>query len=173
MRSPATRTRSIGELVAAAEAERAEAVARRARDAHAAAEREARRAAVAAHAWPPKANPCATSSTARKSQRATGSWARFGRWIARQSLSEILDVLVDGRAAEAARVGMFLRKRAPPELAVAGFGDAARGRRRSGVPEARHVGEAARTGTVDDRSSRRRPRLPSSRWTPAVAVPLR
>jgi len=160
----------VDELTAAAEAARAEAVAGAAKDAQSAAEREAgerlsQRLAAAE-------TTLRADAQRREAAAATRLLAAIQAMDRGQSLSDILNALVDGTAAEAKRAAMFLRKDGRLQSwRLAGFGDTGQGGIDLPMPESGMLGEAIRTGAlVKDGVAPAFAALPPDR--PAAAIPL-
>lgn len=161
-------------LMAAAEAERAEAVARATKDVQAAAEQEAgerlsQRLAAAETSLRTTLRVDAQHHEEAAAARLLAAVQAMDRG---QSLSEILNALVDGAAAEAKRAAMFLRKDGRLQSwRLAGFGDAGQSAVDLAIPESGMLGEAARTGAlVKDTVPPAFAALPPDR--PAAAIPL-
>jgi hypothetical protein len=160
----------VEELTAAAEAERAEAVAGAVKDAQSAAQREAAERLSQRLA----AAETTLRVDARRHEEAAASrlLAAIQAMDRGQSLSDILNALVDGAAAETRRAAMFLRRDGRLQSwRLAGFGDTGQGAVDLAMAESGLLGEAARTGAiVKDGVAPAFAALPPDR--PAAAIPL-
>lgn len=136
------------ELTATAESERADAVAEAAKDAWSTAERQAtERVASGVAATEVAARAEAHRRETVAAERLLSAIQAIDRG---QSLSDILNALVDGAAAEARRTAMFLRKgERLQSWRVTGFGET-RGETALdlSMPESGLLGDAARSGVV-------------------------
>lgn len=138
----------VDELTATAEAERADAVAEAAKDAWSSAERQATERLTSS---------VAATETAVRAEAQRRETAAAGRLLSAiqtmdrgQSLSDILNALVDGAAAEAKRTAMFLRKGDRLQSwRLTGFGET-RGETSLDLSmlESAVIGDAARSGVV-------------------------
>jgi hypothetical protein len=136
----------VDELTATAEAERADAVAEAAKDAWSTAERQAAERLTSSVA----ATETAVRADAERRETAAAErlLAAIQTLDRGQSLSDILNALVDGAAAEAKRAAMFLRKgERLQSWRVTGFGETTRATSLDlSLSESGSLGEAARSG---------------------------
>lgn len=137
----------VNELTATAEAERADAVAGAAKDAWSSAERQATERL---------ASSVAATETAVRAEAQRRETAAAGRLLSAiqtmdrgQSLSDILNALVDGAGAEAKRTAIFLRKGDRLQSwRLTGFETTGETSRDLSMLESAAIGDAARSGVV-------------------------